>query len=254
MNSAYSTFGAGRRRSRGRRSRHDRDGVGHRVRLRRDRRRPLAESLNVDAVGHVEHVRHVVADQDDGHTPVAQVAGSAREPGSTRALPGRRWARREPRPSTRSRGPGDGDGLPLPAGEVLDGNGHVLKRRDAERRSSSCAFDACRRCRACGTPSPASPPCASPDRGRGWSHVERGRDREVLVHGLDAGSARILRAFERDLLAVEQDLTLVRDLGTGEALDQRRLAGAVVADDRRAPRPGRARDSHRRDRRRGRRS
>ena len=62
--------------------------------------------------------------------------------------------------------------------------------------------------------------------------VERGRDGEVLVDRLDAGTARVLRALEPTALAVEEDLAVVGDVGAREALDERRLAGAVVADDR----------------------
>ena len=91
---------------------------------------------------------------------------------------------------------------------------------------------ACLRCRACGRPSRGCPSCALfAAEVQVRRHVERGRDGEVLVDRLDAGAARILRALERHRLAVEEDLALVGDLGAGEALDQRRLSGTVVADD-----------------------
>ncbi|GAA4052457.1 hypothetical protein GCM10023063_45940 [Arthrobacter methylotrophus] len=53
---------------------HDGDGVGHAVGLRVDGGHALAQALDVDPVGDVEHVRHAVADQDDGQAAVAQVA------------------------------------------------------------------------------------------------------------------------------------------------------------------------------------
>ena len=62
--------------------------------------------------------------------------------------------------------------------------------------------------------------------------VEGRGDGEVLVDGLDAGAARIARGAEVHALAVEPDLALVRLQRARERLDQRRLAGAVVADDR----------------------
>ena len=59
-----------------------------------------------------------------------------------------------------------------------------------------------------------------------------GRDREVLVDGLDPGAARVERGAEVHALAVQEDLALVRLERARQRLDQRRLAGAVVADDR----------------------
>ena len=50
---------------RGRCSGHDRHGVVGRVRLRRDDGDAATETLDVDAVGDLEDVRHVVADQHD---------------------------------------------------------------------------------------------------------------------------------------------------------------------------------------------
>ena len=44
-------------------------------------------------------------------------------------------------------------------------------------------------------------------------------------------AARVERRAEVHRLAVEPDLALVRVQGARERLDQRRLAGAVVADD-----------------------
>src|SRR6185437_9306980 len=72
-------------------------------------------------------------------------------------------------------------------------------------------------------------PClaAEEDVGR---DVERGRDREILVDGLDAGPARVERPAEVDGLPVEPDLALVWLQRARQRLDQRRLAGAVVAD------------------------
>src|SRR5262249_11828849 len=59
-----------------------------------------------------------------------------------------------------------------------------------------------------------------------------GGQSQVLVDGLDAGAPCIHRRAEMDLLAVHQDLAMVGRDRAGQRLDQRRLAGAVVADDR----------------------
>ena len=58
----------------------------------------------------------------------------------------------------------------------------------------------------------------------------RGGDSEILVNGLDAGAASIDRALEVNRVAIEANLALVGNERAGEGLDQRRLAGAVVAD------------------------
>src|SRR6185436_18641495 len=49
---------------------------------------------------------------------------------------------------------------------------------------------------------------------------------------LDPGAPRVTRRAEMDQLAVEPDLAFVRLQRARQRLDQRRLAGAVVADDR----------------------
>ena len=62
--------------------------------------------------------------------------------------------------------------------------------------------------------------------------VEVVAEREVLVDDLDAEPGRVLRAVDRDLLPVRVHLALVHRVDPGDALDERRLAGAVVADER----------------------
>ena len=54
---------------------------------------------------------------------------------------------------------------------------------------------------------------------------------EVLVHDLDPELGRVLRAVDGDRLSVEEDLAVVVAVDARDALDQRRLAGAVVADE-----------------------
>ena len=60
--------------------------------------------------------------------------------------------------------------------------------------------------------------------------VEVRGQREVLVHDLDADGRRLVRGGEVHRLALEEDLALVDVQVAGERLDQRRLAGTVVAD------------------------
>ena len=74
-------------------ARHDRDRLRHRVALRRHDRDPLAEPHDLDAVGELEDVGHVVADQDHRQAALADRGGSGRAPGrspSRRAPPSAR--------------------------------------------------------------------------------------------------------------------------------------------------------------------
>src|SRR6478735_9310611 len=54
---------------------------------------------------------------------------------------------------------------------------------------------------------------------------------EVLVDDLDAERGGVLRGVDGDRVPLEPDLPLVVRLGPGQALDQGRLPGAVVADE-----------------------
>ena len=62
--------------------------------------------------------------------------------------------------------------------------------------------------------------------------VEVVAQREVLVHDLDAQRGGVLRGVDGDRLALEQDLAGVDRVDADDALDERGLAGAVVADER----------------------
>ncbi len=93
-------------------------------------------------------------------------------------------------------------------------------------------------------------------------------EREVLVDGLDAQGARLRRRVDGDRAPVHLDDAVVESVDAADALDERRLARAVVAEQRedlaamdlqvhvlqrqdRAEALGRAADSDRRGRRRG---
>ena len=65
-----------------------------------------------------------------------------------------------------------------------------------------------------------------------WTTSRLSREREVLVDDLDPERGGVLRAVDRDRLALEEDLARVDRVDPGDALDERRLAGAVVADER----------------------
>ena len=62
--------------------------------------------------------------------------------------------------------------------------------------------------------------------------VEVVAERKILVHDLDPEPRRVLRRVYGDLAPLEDHLAAVRPVCAGDALDERRLAGAVVADER----------------------
>ena len=76
------------------------------------------------------------------------------------------------------------------------------------------------------------PPGALPAEEHVLDDVEVVAEREVLVHDLDAESGGVAGAVDRDRLAVEEVLARVDRVDAADALDERRLAGAVVADER----------------------
>ena len=63
-------------------------------------------------------------------------------------------------------------------------------------------------------------------------HVERVGEGQVLVEDLDAERAGVLRRADRHFPSTQSDRAAVRRLHTGDGLDQRGLAGSVVADER----------------------
>ena len=62
--------------------------------------------------------------------------------------------------------------------------------------------------------------------------VEVVAQREVLVDDLDPQRVRVLRPVDRHGLALEDHVAVVERVDAGDALDQRALAGTVVADQR----------------------
>ncbi len=62
--------------------------------------------------------------------------------------------------------------------------------------------------------------------------VEVVAEREILVDDLDAELGRVLRPADRHGSPLEEDLARVEAVDAGDALDERGLAGAVVADER----------------------
>src|SRR5207249_1993283 len=126
----------------------------------------------------------------------------------------------------------DGNSLALTAGEVLDG---LADRLDPDPQLLEVA------CRRASHPalvqhaqplSERAPPSRLATEKDVRGDVERRRNREILVHGLDACSSRVAGGAEVDRLAVEPDLAFVWLERARQRLDESRLPGAVVTDDR----------------------
>src|SRR4051794_38262520 len=211
---------------------HDRDDVAHGLVLRPDDRDPPAETVDVDAVGHLEDVGHVVADQDHRDAVVAHPQDELEHVGRLLDAQCRRRLVEDDHLAAEGRGARHRHALPLAAGErlhlladVLDRQdsqvGHLLPGLVAHAGAVELAEHLAEQAR--------RPRLAAEEQVVG--DVERGRDGERLVDGLNPVRPRVDRRAHLDRLAVEADLALVGDHRPRERLDERRLAGAVVADD-----------------------
>ena len=190
------------------------------MRLGRDHGGAFAKAHDVDAVGKLEHMRHVVADQDHGHAVLPNTFDQLHDlAGLLDAERGRRLVHDHDAPAPR-RGARDRDALALSAREVLDRHTHrldtdlqlgqCLRRLPPHRALVEHPEDLSERT--------ATAQLASEEEIRG--DVERRRDGQILVDRLDAGAPRIERRAEVHELAVEADLPLVRLVGPRQHLDQ----------------------------------
>ena len=186
-----------------------------------------AEPQHGDPVGDLEDVVQVVRDQDDGEPllgqPLDELEHLLRLRDAERG--GRLVEDHEPRvPHHRA---GDGDGLSLAARKGRDRLPDRADRRHGE---------ALHRLRGLGLHhrllEPVQPVAGLAAEVHVLDDVEVVAEREVLVDDLDPELGGVLRAVDVHRLAVDDDLAAVRRVRAGDALDQGRLAGAVVADER----------------------
>src|SRR3712207_4961657 len=128
--------------------------------------------------------------------------------------------------------PHHGDRLPLTAGQRLDLLADVLDRLDPQLSELPGGLVAHLLLVELAEDAPHRPRLARlATEVQIRRDVERGRHGKRLMHRLDAVSLRIERSPQLNRVAVEQDLALVGDDRPGQALDERRLARAVVPDD-----------------------
>ena len=173
-----------------------------------------------------------MADQDDWHAPAAQPLDQGEHLAGFADAQRRGGLVQDDDPGAERGRAGDRDGLALPAGQGLHLLGDVLDRADPEvlellpglgphAAGVEHAEDPAQRAL---VPDLAAEVEVAGD-------IQGGGDREGLVHGLDPGLPGIGGALELDPGPVQHDLALIRAHRAGQALDQRGLAGAVVADD-----------------------
>src|SRR3954469_5039537 len=207
------------------------DDVLHRHLAAPEPRDALAEAQHLDAVGDLQDLGHVVADEHDGEAALAhaqdEVEDVARLDDAER---GGRLVHEDDLARPRH-GPAHRDAPARAAGHRRDRRGRVLQP-DAEalERLVGAAVHRGVVEEAQLAEQPAARDLAAEE--EVCRRVELGREREVLVDGLDPERARLERRADRHLAALEEDLARVRRLHAGERLDERRLAGAVVAAER----------------------
>src|SRR3989344_701328 len=211
-------------------ARHHSHGVAHADLLGVDHGGALAQAGDVDAVGNLEHMGHVVADEDDGQALVAHAADQLQHhvallhaEGGSGLVHDDHMARKR----CRAR---HSHALALAARERLDRLRHGADA-DLQLGHAGHAFfehlflveHAQRAAQQSGAAQLAAEEQVFGN-GHGRGHGQ------VLVHGFDARAACVDGALELDALAVEQDLAFVGHGGARQRLDETRLARAVVAD------------------------
>src|SRR5581483_3724134 len=195
-----------------------------RLRTREHARVP-AEPEHGDPRGRLEDVVQVVRDQDDAEPLLGEAAHEREHLLRLRDAERRRGLvedheARVPHHRTRDR-----NRLPLAARECRDPLADRADRRHAEAPERRARLRLPRRL------AQALETLRLPAQVHVLDDVEVVREREILVDDLDPELRGLLRAVHGHRLAVEEELALVHRVDAGDALDERRLAGAVVADE-----------------------
>ena len=186
----------------------------------------LAEAQHRDRVGDLEDVVKVVGDDDHAQALLAQAPDQLEHLSRLRHAEGGGGLVEEHHARVPHHGLGHGHRLALPAGQAGHGLAHGADRGDRQ------LVERLQRARLhprLVEPFQAVEPLAPEE--HVLDHVEVVGQREVLVDHLDPEAGGVLRPRDVHGLAVEQDLSAVDVVDPGDALDQRRLAGAVVADE-----------------------
>ncbi len=181
-----------------------------------------------DAVADVEDVVQAMADEDDADAVRAQVLDEVED--LAHLAHGQRRCRlvHDDDLGFEGRGTGDGDSLALTTGQLLDPLGHgldldvqIVEVLDGPLLVGLVVHDV--------EGSDASGQLAAQEDVLVDAQVPR--QGQVLVDHLDTQHTGVGRAVETDWMALHEDLARARRVESGEALHERRLARAVVAND-----------------------
>ena len=191
----------------------------------RDLRGHLAEVEHRDAVGDLQHLVHVVRDEDDGEAAVCEASYEAEHLGGLRHPEGGGGLVEHDHLGVPEHRLGDRHGLPLTAGQA----GHPLADRPHGAHGQRPEGLLGRLLHAALVEREAAAPFTAEE--HVLDDVEVVAQREVLVDDLDAEGAGVARRVDGDRAALEQVVAGVDGVGAADALDERRLARAVVADE-----------------------
>ena len=202
--------------------------MGFRIR----QRNATSQSHDVDPVGYLEYIGHVVADQNDRQAAIAYRFDEVKHlPSLANTQCSRRFIH-DHELAGEYGGARHRDTLSLPAGEILHRVGDsgqaklqlihmtlsfafhfwlIEHTQPAPQRAGSAQF--------------ATEIEVARD-------IKRGRDRQLLIDSLDPSYACIERAAEMDRLSVQQDFAFVWIYSTAQHLNEGTLPCAIVADDR----------------------
>ena len=186
----------------------------------------LAVAQHGDAVGEGEDLGHAVADVDHADPAGAQVAHDREQPQHVGLGQGRGRLVHDQHAGVERERLGDLD--PLPVGD----------RERAHRRGDVELVDLERGQDLGGAGAHGGPVHAAPTVARGVAqedvlgHAQIGEQQQFLEHRGDAGGLRLLRSGEVDLVPIDADRARIRAIDARDDLDQRRLAGAVLAEQR----------------------
>ena len=191
-----------------------------------DRRHRPAAAQHGHPVGDGLHLVELVRDEDDGLSLVRHRAQSCEEPlGLLRREHGGGLVH-DQNPGLAIERLQDLDPLLLADRELPDPRLRIHGQAVAPAELVHAPFG---RCRAQDGATPLAAVVAEDDVLRDGEGLD---EPEVLVHHADPGLDRIPRRVESNRLSVELDLARVRAIEAGQDVRQRRLAGAVLAEER----------------------
>ena len=183
-----------------------------------------AEVHRAHPVGHLQHVVHVVADENDADSTVGESSHEFEH------LLGLGHAQRsgglveDHQPRVTEHRLGNGHGLSLSTGQRRHRLTNALDRPDRQRRQRL----ACRHLHRVFVEHTSADDLTPEE--HVLHDVEVVAERKILVHDLDAEIECIPGIPDRDVFAIETKRSRVDPVDAGDALDECGLARAVVAD------------------------